>query len=186
MIQFFLDVDGVVLDFDSDFLKIINRAFNKNLPPNFCPNDWYWTSHPVDISIEQSLHAYSLFKEKRGFRFLKPYPESIKFIENIKQQGHHIDFVTNIPADHRDDRIFCFKQHHVVYDRVFTVETKSQCINNIKLPDATRYIFIDDNQDNCEDVLQNCPGIEVYILSKPYNLSYTKVARLDQLAALKY
>ena len=116
MIQFFVDVDGVLSCFDKSFVPIVNKMYNKNLPPDFVPNDWLWTLDPVNLKEEQSMAAYHEFLRQRGFRHQAPYMENVEFLRKIHEKCEvQIDLVTNIPEDHREDRVENLKENGVPF-----------------------------------------------------------------------
>lgn len=170
-IQLFLDCDGVICNFDEVFVQIVNKMFNKNLPSDFVPNDWYWTKPPVSITQEDSLLAYHAFLKDNGFLKQSFYKEAKEFIDEAKKFSH-IDLVTHIPDECKENRVKNLNGHNIHFDRIFTTEEKSKCINQNIIPGKDRYIFVDDKPENCIDVAENCKNVEVFIIKKPYNVDF--------------
>jgi uncharacterized HAD superfamily protein len=79
---------------------------------------------PNELGAEKMRHA-------------KPYPESIKAINSLHDEGHYICFFTARTDEHREATEDWLKKHGVKYHRLILNKPR-------KLPPFTEYHFIDD------------------------------------------
>lgn len=165
---YLLDVDGVLLDFNSVSIPAINKLHNLNLPLDYEPIDWgysevspnrkWWKHVPNDWPANQT--ALPLARE--FVVFLKTYLNA------------RIVIVTSLNPKKLTDRMKCLRNNGIEYDEIYAVPygvKKSQFISEITKRGTTPHpcIFIDDKAENAYDVLQNNEVSRVYTLNKKFN-----------------
>ena len=90
----FFDVDGVVLDFESSFIKVVGDYFKLEVPENYQPGNWFFS----DLQTwEQGEEGWEYFLNCPDFENIPPLvdPERCNDIFG----AYPVHFVTNIPPD---------------------------------------------------------------------------------------
>ena len=68
MLRCFFDVDGVVLDFESSYLRVISAYFQLDLPENFQTTRWDFSEL---LTEQQQLEGWEYFVNSNAFRELE-------------------------------------------------------------------------------------------------------------------
>lgn len=189
-----LDIDGVLADFNRDFIAFANRMHKVNIPtPNRdnWPNEWHYpnrwlTSKQLKETwdhIENGAFNYQFW------RFLPTYEWSRPFLQqlNVLQNEGKVDvwFVTSRPGPDVkratiDWLTMCgFDNPQVVIS--FSKGIDVQQIGNVDYA-------VDDKVENVENIMMLNPDTKVYIFDQPWNRTYqgraTRLYFLDEILTI--
>lgn len=181
-----LDIDGVLADFISPFLRVLEaRAGNGPIDPASIidPN---FMNHPLITAEIISECLVSVSCDPKFWEALVPFP-SAKQWEGLDRlsRKRELVFVT-----HRYERenydigqvTRDWLRKHGVSDPVvyFTQNHKSELIGQLKVE-----LFVDDRHENCRDVAENTDAV-VLMPHRSYNQSFNhpRVKRIQDLEEL--
>jgi len=173
--EFFLDVDGVILDFESTFMDFVRQNYIADLPLGFVPTSWELDDGPLsklDVDI-----AWDAFMASGQFGQLKLLADKHSF--NHISEGSAVHLVTNLPEIHYQERIENLDKYGLKFSSLnmgghhdFGIKdypSKAQVID--KLRDASKQmIFLDDHPENCRVVKARFPEAQVFLMQRPHNL----------------
>ena len=171
MLRLCFDVDGVVLDFDSSYAYEAKHYFGIEIPQGNVPV--YASENLTDQQRYQIWE--SLVKSKR-FEALETLVDIERF--NHIFQGVSVNFITNIPESIKEARLrnlhhlgFEFESLHcaglIKFPEDHTLN-KSEMIKQLKSP-KDHIVFLDDQIDNCLDMIESLPDAHIMLLSTPFN-----------------
>ena len=173
MIELYLDVDGVVLDFESSFVDFVRDEFIPDLPPDYILQTWEMSDEFKDLDIER---VWKQFVNSDRFRRMKLLVDGESFNQLSRQYPLYL--VTNIPNQQFQSRSENLAFHGLEYSGLFlaghfnfgddSYPTKSQVIQRLHQP-GNRLIFLDDHPKNCDDIKQHFPESHVYLMERPHN-----------------
>jgi 5'(3')-deoxyribonucleotidase len=166
------DVDGVLADFSSAFVRCYEQVIGKNL---FQPGDaedapcWNWDLYRGYTKEEAKLVWQAIMADKAGFwRDLQPLSgaETLAMCIADLEQRHDIYFITSRVGDDAKRESEDWLNCHIGLGlpTVLISSKKGFCAAALKL-DA----YIDDNYHNVLDVATTSPETRVYLLDKRYN-----------------
>ncbi|HJO45566.1 MAG: hypothetical protein QF560_15565 [SAR324 cluster bacterium] len=173
----FFDVDGVVLDFESSFIKVVSNYFQLEVPENYQTENWFFSDL---LTSEQVQEGWDYFLKCSEFENMPPLVDPHQF--NRIFGAYPVHFVTNIPPDCLDRRQrnlkkigYQFTSAHcagfVQYDG-HPPQTKADVIQNL-LEDHEQFLFVDDHPDNCVNVHESFPEAEVWLMTRPHNQDFS-------------
>ena len=172
----FFDVDGVVFDFESSFIKVVGDYFKLEVPENYQPGNWFFSDL---LTWEQVEEGWEYFLKSPDFENIPPLIDPERF--NDIFGAYPVHFVTNIPPDCLERRQrnlekvgYRFSSAHcaglVQYDG-HPAQTKAELIQDL-LEDNEGFMFVDDHPDNCINVHENFPDAEVWLMSRAHNQDF--------------
>jgi len=172
----FFDVDGVLLDFEGGFMKVIKDYFQLDFPDDFSSKSFWFSDL---LTKEQVMEGWDYFVHSPEFEQLQPMVDPEHF--NAKFGAYPVHFITNIPPDCLELRVknlrnagFKFESAHcggfINYDGN-TSKTKAEVIQELRQDDES-VIFVDDHPDNCLNVLESFPDAEIWLMSRPFNADF--------------
>jgi FMN phosphatase YigB (HAD superfamily) len=175
--QLFLDIDGVLLNFEQSFVRWLNGHFAMNLPEDYQANSWDFTEVLEAEELERRWRLYLASPEAAR---MAPLVEPERF--NALSRAHSVHLVTNFPLPHMDKRLanladvgLAYRSlHHcgfLVYDG-HTPKTKGQTVAELLEPGQAA-LFVDDHPDNCLDVARTCPDVEVWVMTRRFNRAFS-------------
>ena len=174
--ELFFDVDGVLLNFEHSFVDWLNQTYQLELPANYETNSWYFDDV---LTPEQLENAWWDYLDSTHAGELSTYVEAHHFNSHTAQRPVHL--LTNFPNRHMDKRRqnllshgFEFVEvHHCGLEPIEGVRppTKSEKLSELRTPGLPA-LFVDDNPKNCLDVLENCPDVEVWLMTRRFNLDF--------------
>lgn len=171
--EFFLDVDGVILDFESSFMDFVRDHYLPDLPQNYYPKSWEMNEEFEELDIEE---VWERFVNNNRFTQLDLLIEAESFNELSK--NHPIYLITNLPHDQFISRQQNLDHHNLKYQGLHLAghfnfgdehyPVKSAVIAKLRDPEK-RLIFLDDHPKNCQDVKNSFPESDVFLMSRPHN-----------------
>jgi uncharacterized HAD superfamily protein len=180
MDRLFFDVDGVLLNFEHAFINWLNEKYHLGVPADYEASSWYFEDV---MPAEQCREAWHLFLEAPEAGTMKPYLDPARF--NALTGGRPVHLLTNFPEHLFDKRIENLSAHGFRYESIHHcgfhafqsrgVDTKSTMIARLIRPNE-RALFLDDHPDNCVDVVENCPAVEVWLMSRRFNRDFAHPA----------
>ena len=171
--QLFLDVDGVILDFEKGFMEHIRSTYHPELPAGYRPKTWDMDGEFADVDIEVAWDEYTISED---FTQLDLIAERDSFNELNRKYG--IWLVTNLPDKLKSYRLKNLQWHGLEYRglllgghhdfEISGYPKKSQIIRLFRDP-LQRVVFLDDHPTNCHDVAQAFPDGKVFLMTRPHN-----------------
>ena len=181
-----LDIDGVVADFITPFLKLLEaRSGGGCIDPDSI-TDPNFMQHPF-LTKEMIFECMETASYDPEFwRAMTPLLSSAQWqtLERISHE-HDVVFVTHrwVRDTYDIHQITCdwLRSHGLTRPVVhFTQEKKSALIRSLKIE-----LFVDDRHENCEDVATATDAV-VFMPHRPYNQSFShpKVRRIHEFDEL--
>lgn len=172
-LEFFLDVDGVILDFESAFMDMIRDLYIPDLPQGYIPKTWDMGEEFPGVDMKK---AWDEFVGSDRFTKLPPLVDQERF--NILSKQSPVYLITNIPDHLIDARLENLETHKMNHDGVYTgghwdfgmegYPSKSERIAALH-QNGNQIIFMDDHPTNCRDVKAAFPDSQVFLMSRPHN-----------------
>ncbi|HKI97645.1 MAG TPA: hypothetical protein VKB51_04125 [bacterium] len=174
--QLFIDIDGVLLNFEQAFVRWLNEEYLLGLPPDYEAESWDFEEVLEPGRLRDGWHA---FLESPQAGELVPLVAPERF--NRLAAAHSVHLVTNFPQPHMAKREANLERSGFAYDTLHYCglhgykdvrpQTKAQVIQALR--DARgEGLFVDDHPDNCLDVQRNCPDVEVWLMSRRFNQGF--------------
>lgn len=188
--QLFVDIDGVLLNFEHAFVRWLNERLGLGLPADYEAESWDFEEV---LTPEMLRGGWQAFLESPLAGELLPLVAPERF--NRLAEGHEVHLVTNFPEPYMDKRLANlqatgFRYHSLHYCglhgyRELRPQSKAEVIQALRTSRGEG-LFVDDHPDNCVDVHRNCPGVEVWLMSRRFNrgFEHPAIRRTDGWAAL--
>src|SRR4029453_7089964 len=181
-----LDIDGVLADFVSPFLRVLEAraASGRKVPGTYL--DLSFSAHP-ELSKEIVTECILKVSNDPGFwEQLNPLPtvEQWKVLDGLSRQQKLIFVTHRYECDNYSiHEVTCdwLEQHGVSRPVVYcTQKQKSDLINSLKVE-----LFVDDRHENCRDAAENTEAV-VLMPHRSYNQSFNhpRVQRIQDLNEL--
>lgn len=153
-----LDVDGVLLNLNSAFIKWVKDYYGEGIYEDDIVHWDYHYTFGIPKSLSETMWT-AMWSTP-----LKPFPDALEFIRRVKDRAEVL-LVSNRPTDfygadraaHRD-----FPQLGCAY-RLTDNTPKSEI-----LKEWGADVFIDDNPNNCIEAMENWGG-KTFLLTRYYN-----------------
>lgn len=180
--NFGIDVDGVLADFTSSYVRRLAAVTGKRVDPTLLeaddfPNKWNF-EHQLGFSAEDVRETWRSIKSDTDFwRALLPCPDvtehDFEKLSDLGDDGHNLYFITARPG-----RLTKLQTEHWLHEwstiyspAVLIVDSaadKGQLVTPLKLD-----VIIDDRLENCNAMLDAAVVADrqtrVYIKNAPYN-----------------
>ena len=182
----FFDVDGVLLNFEKAFVRFLNDRKGKALPEDYETDCWFFSEI---LKPEEMRAAWLGFLDSEYSAEIPPLVAPEKF--NTLSHHHTVHLLTNFPIPYKEKRERNLRDLGMKFDSLhycglhsFKGEhpstTKSEKIDQLRANGEAGF-FIDDQPDNCLDVLENCESVDVWLMSRRFNLefSHPEISRAD-------
>ncbi len=164
IINFTSDVDGVLLDFESTWMRCAQESLGKEIPK---VSKSFYLEKRFCLTKEECHRVWEDFNDQGWWFKVRPFPETPEFIRELSFLPVNFCAVTN--ADHRFymDRVISLKG--IIHPRnLFLLgfnnspETRAQ-----RLKDMETQVFLDDQPKNCNAAVR--AGIpDVILLNRDY------------------
>lgn len=178
-----LDIDGVVADFITSFLQLLEARTGSGpidpasiTDPNFMQHP-FLTHEVVFECMERASY------DPAFWRALDPLlsPEQWQVLDRISRD-HEVVFITHrwVRDTYDINQVTCdwLRSHGIGKPLVyFTQEKKSLLVQKLNIE-----LFVDDRHENCEDVATQTDAV-VFMPHRPYNQAFNhpKVRRIREL-----
>ncbi len=191
--EFFLDVDGVILDFEKGFIDFVRENYLPDLPVGYRPKTWAMDTEFGQLDIEK---VWLEFLQSERFVRLELLVNAQSF--NCLTQNHPVHLITNLPWDQYEKREENLRYHNLNFTSLKlgghwnfgddSYPSKSKVISDLYTP-GKRMLFLDDHPKNCEDIKSTFPASEVFLMTRPHNKSidaaeWVRVSNWDEFLAL--
>jgi uncharacterized HAD superfamily protein len=178
-----LDIDGVLADFITPFLQLLEKRTGTGPIDPASITDPNFMHHPflTQEIIFECMEAASY--DPDFWRVLAPLlsPEQWQFLNRISCD-HEVVFITHrwVRDTYDINQITCdwLRSHGITEPVVhFTQERKSALVQKLDIR-----VFVDDRHENCEDVATQTDAV-VLMPHRPYNQAFNhpKVRRIQEL-----
>ncbi len=174
--QVFLDVDGVLLDLEASFVRFLNQHQGFNLPEGYRARTFDFAELTPAHKVEASWKAFTTSEDSAQ---MPPLVRSDHF--NEQTIGCSVHLLTNFPVPQMHHRWanlrlqgFCYQGLHycgLKSHETAIAQPKSAIIKQLLQPGQVA-IFVDDVPENCLDVVQYCPEVEVWLMTHPFNKTF--------------
>ncbi len=172
--DFFLDVDGVILDFETSFVNFVRDNYLPDLPIGYVPKSWEMTTEFETLDI---VEVWRGFVDSESFTRLDLLIDAASF--NRLSEKHPVYLITNLPMSQYDNRKKNLALRQLKYSGLSLAghfnfgderyPTKSEAIAKLH-HNGERLIFLDDHPQNCRDVKSAFKDSDVFLMSRPHNL----------------
>lgn len=177
-----VDIDGVLADFNGSYQELIIDQTGRDLflPKPYQPHCWQYP-RAVGYTIEEEDTAWETIKDSTTFwQKLNPLPGAREFIHGLEGQTDTLYFITSRVGKHVKWQTEDWLQHWA-YDHptVLISSEKGECCHALKVD-----YYLDDKDENCEDVWTKSAHTKGYMLAQPWNSTWQHpgVPRLDTLS----
>lgn len=181
-----LDIDGVLADFVSPFLRVLEERTETGCIDPQTYVDLNFSDHP---ELSREIVTECILKVSNDPKFwaqLYPLPsaEQWKVLDDLSRQRQLIFITHRYECDNYSiHQVTCdWLRKHGINDPVvyFTQGYKSELIGKLRVE-----LFVDDRHENCQDVAENTNAI-VLMPHRPYNqtFSHPGVQRIEDLDEL--
>lgn len=174
--QLFIDIDGVLLNFERAFVGWLNREHAMNLPPDYQAESWNFEEV---LEREFLLKNWMHFLESPDAGRMGPLVEPRRF--NAWASAHSVHLVTNFPEPHMEKRRGNLSELGFRYDTLhycgphgfkdLLPRSKGEVVDSLR-SEGEGGLFVDDHPDNCLDVHALCPEVEVWLMSRRFNQDF--------------
>ncbi|HUJ77346.1 MAG TPA: hypothetical protein VL359_20945 [bacterium] len=174
--QLFVDIDGVLLDFERGFVRWLNNQHGMGLPQDYEPADWGFTDVLDPEELQRRWMNYMASPEAGRMEALID-PGHF----NALTRPHTVHLLTNFPLHHMDKRVenlallgFAYQSlHHCGFIAFEDTppQSKAQAIAELRRSHLPA-LFVDDHPHNCLDVVRNCPDVDVWLMSRRFNRTF--------------
>jgi uncharacterized HAD superfamily protein len=181
-----LDIDGVLADFITPFLQMLERRTGRGSIDPASVTDPNFMQHPFltkEIVLE-CMEAVSYDPEFWRTLAPLPTPEQWQALDRIARD-HDIVFITHrwVRDTYDISQVTCdWLRYHGVADPIvhFTQDKKSVLVRELNIG-----LFVDDRHENCQDVATETDAL-VLMPHRPYNqeFDHPRVRRIQQLDEL--
>jgi len=171
--ELFLDIDGVILDFEGSFLDYVRDNYLPELPNDYKPKRWEMSDEFKSLDIAD---IWQQFVSTERFTQMNLLVDAESF--NKLSAQYAVYLITNLPSDLYQGRKENLEMHNLKYQQLalaghfdFGVDdypTKSDMINRLRNR-SEKIVFLDDHPANCEDVKTKFPESDVYLMHRPHN-----------------
>ncbi len=167
-----LDIDGVVADFLSPFLLLLEKRIDNGPISEETITDFRFKDHPlvteeVVADCMQTVSYDSSFWQNLSSLIT---PKDWQKLENLSRRRQLVFVTHRYVRDTYDIHgITCdwLKMHGIREPVVhFTNELKAELVQNLGV-----HLFVDDRFENCQDVAENTQAV-VLMPHRPYNRSF--------------
>lgn len=161
MKKFYFDLDGVVVDFESEFLSFINNKLN--IPVK--------VENPSEYNLDKRYNQNNSDVSFWFRKYLENYQEGdlltgVKYvIDNLKSKGYTIGFITSSPESILGIRRTVMEQRLGI-SNIIDSKTKYDVINSLKID-----YFVDDNDQIVKDIHEKCKNCKVFFKDNGYLLN---------------
>lgn len=176
-----VDIDGVLANFSFAYAELLTELTGIVFPDfRTCePTTWYWER---EAGIERSREnaVWTKIKENPYFWLdLYAYPEAREFLTRLSRlDPDNVFFVTNrmgvrVVPQTRTWLQWAGYRHRPT---VLLSRWKGEMAKSLELT-----AYIDDKQENCEDVVKMSQNTKCWMLAKPYNTEAQHVSRVESI-----
>lgn len=178
-----VDVDGIVANFETGYAPLLTQVSGIEFPrlntPGW-PDTWFW-DRAAGVTKEQELKVWSemITPSSTFWVDLPPHPGAVEFLNRLDRHQRRDDvyFITNRMGKQAkcqtEEWLMCYGFEEPT---VLISGDKGACCKALKV---THYI--DDKNENCEDVVVNSPSTRCFMLARAYN---TEIAGVTRIATL--
>lgn len=181
--QLFLDIDGVLLNFEHAFVRFLNGERGLGLPADYETPTWLFE----DLFSPEEMHRCWLqFLDSDYAGRMPPLVEPQRF--NALARGHEVHLLTNFPLPFMAKRERNLAALGLTYDTLHfcglhqfdgqAPPSKAELVERLRVAEQPG-LFMDDHPENCLDVLRHCPGVEVWLMTRRFNreFEHPRIAR---------
>lgn len=184
------DVDGVLADFNENFVKLVIKVTGRNLFPAW-PFDiptWNYPEYYGYTKAETTAVWNEIKRDAFFWQGLHEYPGNSQVMAQVNEEerahGSEIYFVTNrmgVEVKAQTERWLSSRLSSYYGNGSPTVLIsghKGLVCRALELD-----VYIDDKWENCLDVAQTCLNTQAFLLSRPWNVGVSaenyRVLRID-------
>ena len=155
-----IDLDGVVADFNSGWIRRYNREYGSELPFDAVKA---WDAIPSLTHFEDMGEFWTWARDHDGhtlFRHLDTYPDAVDALWNLAKKRHEIVVITTKPFWAIHDTFAWIGQHRIPTREVHITDNKWQIECDF---------YLDDGPHVIESLVRNRPDAVVCRFVRPWN-----------------
>jgi uncharacterized HAD superfamily protein/uncharacterized membrane protein YqhA len=157
--KIFIDVDNIIVDFESQFRKFLNKKTRKKLAREDIRDFEFYKS--FGISSEQEIKFHNEFLKKKGYKKLKIIKGCKEGIKRLMELGQ-IAFISPRPEEIRDITLEWFKKNKI------PIRTDLLFLAKDKISYSSQFDII--LEDKWEDALKLAQiGKNIVLYDYPWN-----------------
>lgn len=167
-----VDIDGVLADFNTNYIDLVREVTGRDLfPKGYTWADIETWSYPETFGYTDAeiTKVWDHIAASRTFwRTLRPYASTYNFLYDLSGLEHDVYFITSRIGKREQMQTmdwlieFGWKTDHA--PTVLISSKKGECCHALKVN-----LYIDDKNENCEDVVKQAPDTECWMLAQPWN-----------------
>lgn len=171
--EIYLDVDGVILDFESSIIDFIRDEFMPDLPQDYILESWEMDDEFKALDMQK---VWEKFVNSKRFSQLNLLANADSF--NRLSNRFPVYLITNLPGFLFERRQKNLELHQLKYKEMHfaghfdfgdkNYPSKSAMIEKLH-QEGERIVFLDDHPKNCLNVKNSLPESEVFLMSRPHN-----------------
>jgi 5'(3')-deoxyribonucleotidase len=186
-----IDIDGVLADFNSEFIKRCVDVTGKDLfPPRpFDIPTWHYPQHygytDADMKYPDGPVWQSIVDDPMFWYTLHPYDDAPAFLLPLDHGVHDVYFVTNRPGPTAKQQTESWLEFHGygLHSPNFSFPTVMLSHDKGSIAKALGLdLYIDDRTENCLDVNHASPSTKVFMRARTWNTPIRGIPRIDSLA----
>lgn len=171
--ELFLDIDGVILDFERSFVDFVRDRFLPELPIDYTLQSWEVSEEFKNLDVEK---VWNQFVNSDRFSRMELLIDPVSF--NRLSERFPVFLITNIPKAQYASRAENLKRHHLNYKGLYlaghfnfgddSYPAKSEIVKELHHP-SSPLVFLDDHPKNCLDIKVHFPMAHIYLMDRPHN-----------------
>ena len=175
-----IDVDGIVAAFNGSYIDLIKQHTGLELPPesDTYPDEWSYEKAAMrkagmaedKISATMKGMWAEIGASNSFWATLPAYPEATSFLQKLSSLMVDTYFITSRTGlTAKPQTEFWLMAHGLDhFPTVLVTQTRESTKGSICYALGLTH-YIDDKDENCQDVLKTSPATECYMLRRPWN-----------------
>lgn len=173
-----VDIDGVLANFCEGYAHLLTKMTGMEFPQlnqKGWPDTWYW-DRAAGLQKKDENAAWEFIKKDSDFWYkLSPLKDARTFLMNLPID-HDYYFVTNRPglSAKRQTEAWLYRWGGSLHQTVLLSAKKADVCKALDID-----FYLDDKQENCDDVKNFAPKTKGYMLATGYNSEIPGVPRIE-------
>lgn len=184
-----VDIDGVLSDYPSNFLRFVDSHEGKDLSLSQISNINLYDLFQDKISVEVLQKYKHQYRVEGKSREEKVMPGAREFLGKLKSNGYYVVILTSRPFDRYKnlyvDTYMWLKENNLEFDMLLYDSKKRDKILSLSKSNQIKFI-VDDDPRIVSGLLGSCNPGKIYLMDKDYNRNLNsdqivRVANFDEI-----
>jgi uncharacterized HAD superfamily protein len=162
-----VDLDGVLCDFNTAFIALIQEKLGMDLPKpsSSYPNTWDYHK-AAGITSKQNAVLWKHIQSTPFMASLNPLPGAVNAIRILRELDDNVYFITSRRGPMAKYWSEVWLKNHGAYNPtvIQALGSKGDIAKGLKLD-----VFIDDKPGYVQEVIDSVPKVRAYLIDAPYN-----------------